>query len=102
MITDYSSVMFDFSVTGKPIFFYTPDLDHYREQLRGFYFDLLEVAPGPVVQQAAELSSLVLSRDAVATEYADRYAAWRSRFNPRDDGHAGERIVARLIERGAL
>ena len=102
LITDYSSVMFDFSVTGKPIFFYTPDLDHYREQLRGFYFDLLEVAPGPVVQEAAELSSLVLSRDAVAAEYADRYAAWRSRFNPRDDGHAGERIVARLIERGAL
>ena len=102
LITDYSSVMFDFSVTGKPIFFYTPDLDHYREQLRGFYFDLIEVAPGPVVQHAEELSALVLSKDAVATDYADRYAAWRSRFNPRDDGHAADRVVARLIERGAL
>jgi CDP-glycerol glycerophosphotransferase len=36
LITDYSSVMFDFSVTGKPIFFFTPDLDRYQEVLRGF------------------------------------------------------------------
>jgi len=102
LITDYSSVMFDFSVTGKPMFFYTPDLEHYGEQLRGFYFDLLEVAPGPVVQSANELVGLVANRQALAVEYADRYTAWRERFNPHDDGHAAERIVARLIERGAI
>jgi CDP-glycerol glycerophosphotransferase (TagB/SpsB family) len=102
LITDYSSVMFDFSVTGKPIFFFTPDLDHYREQLRGFYFDLIEIAPGPVVRTPAELIALIRSVDAVAAEYAARYAAWQSRFNPRDDGHAAERVVRRLEELGAL
>jgi len=102
LITDYSSVMFDFSVTGKPIFFYTPDLAHYGEQLRGFYFDLLEVAPGPVVSQASDLVDLIRTRDATAAEYADRYAAWRTRFNPHDDGHAAERVIERLIERGAI
>ena len=102
LITDYSSVMFDFSVTGKPILFFTPDLEDYRRRLRGFYFDLLEAAPGPVVQDAAELVTLVKDREAVAADYADRYAAWRERFNPRDDGHASDRVVQRLIALGAI
>lgn len=102
LVTDYSSVMFDFSVTGKPIYFFTPDLDRYREVLRGFYFDLLPVAPGPVVQDAGELVELVRHPDAVQAEYAQRYAAWRERFNPRDDGHAAERVVARLIREGVI
>ncbi len=45
LITDYSSVMFDFSVTGKPMYFLVPDIEHYRGQLRGFYFDLTAHAP---------------------------------------------------------
>ena len=102
LITDYSSVMFDYSVTGKPMFFFAPDLDHYREQLRGFYFDLDEAAPGPVVQEASELVALVLDRDRVSAEYAAKYTAWQRRFNPRDDGHSAQRIVARLIERKAI
>jgi CDP-glycerol glycerophosphotransferase (TagB/SpsB family) len=102
LITDYSSVMFDFSVTGKPIYFFTPDLDRYREVLRGFYFDLIPVAPGPVVQDAAELLELVRNPDEVAAAYADKYAAWRRRFNPRDDGQAADRVVARLLRDGIL
>jgi len=102
LVTDYSSVMFDFSVTGKPIFFFTPDLEAYRDQLRGFYFDLLPVAPGPVSNTMDELLAQVTERDAVGVEYADRYRAWRERFNPRDDGSAGDRVVARLIESGFL
>jgi CDP-glycerol glycerophosphotransferase len=102
LITDYSSVMFDFSVTGKPMFFFAPDLEHYREQLRGFYFDLDAAAPGPVVQRADELVQLVRSRDEIAGRYAQKYAAWRERFNPRDDGGSAARVVARLMKRGAL
>jgi CDP-glycerol glycerophosphotransferase len=102
LVTDYSSVMFDFTVTEKPIFFFTPDLQHYREKLRGFYFDLLEVAPGPVVSRLNELVQLVRDRDAIAPTYADRYAAWRARFNPRDDGRAAERVVVRLLAEGYI
>src|SRR5690606_29230843 len=40
LVTDYSSVMFDFTITGKPLYFLVPDLEHYRGALRGFYFDL--------------------------------------------------------------
>jgi CDP-glycerol glycerophosphotransferase (TagB/SpsB family) len=102
LITDYSSVMFDFSVTGKPIFFFTPDLDRYREVLRGFYFDFIPVAPGPVARSADDLVALVRSADARGGEYAERYAAWRERFNPRDDGHAAERVIARVLREGLL
>jgi CDP-glycerol glycerophosphotransferase (TagB/SpsB family) len=100
LVTDYSSVMFDFSVTGKPMYFFTPDLQHYRDDLRGFYFDLLADAPGPVLSDAGELVRSILNPDAVA--YADRYAAWQARFNPHDDGHAGERVVRRMLAEGIL
>lgn len=102
LITDYSSVMFDFTVTGKPIFFFTPDLEHYRHNQRGFYFDLLPVAPGPVVSSLEKLISLLNDRNAVAAEYGVRYRAWQQRFNPRDDGGASERVVRRLIAEGIL
>ncbi len=100
LITDYSSVMFDFSVTGKPLYFFTPDLKRYRDELRGFYFDLLADAPGPVLTDQAELIRQILAP--TAEEFADRYAAWQARFNPRDDGHAGERVVQRLVAEGLL
>ena len=97
LITDYSSVMFDFTVTGKPVYFFTPDLDHYREKLRGFYFDLVPVAPGPVVTTVEELAALVQDRESVKLQFTEKYHAWRERFNPRDDGHAADRVVRRLL-----
>jgi CDP-glycerol glycerophosphotransferase len=101
LITDYSSVMFDFSVTGKPMFFLVPDLDHYRGQLRGFYFDLESRAPGPLVRSQQELVD-ALADPGQETAYAQRYAAWRAQFNTRDDGHAAERVVARILDQGFI
>lgn len=101
LITDYSSVMFDFSVTGKPMFFLVPDLAHYRGELRGFYFDLASRAPGPLVTTQDELVAALA--DGTAEEaYAERYAAWRAQFNPRDDGHAADRVVARILDQGLV
>ncbi|RZI94929.1 MAG: glycosyl/glycerophosphate transferase [Microbacterium sp.] len=101
LITDYSSVMFDFTVTGRPVFFFAPDLDHYRGELRGFYFDLAANAPGPVVSSQDELEA-ALTDPEITARYADRYAAWRERFNARDDGRATERVVARILDQGLL
>ncbi|MET0811522.1 MAG: CDP-glycerol glycerophosphotransferase family protein [Microbacterium sp.] len=98
LVTDYSSVMFDFSVTGKPMYFLVPDMEHYRGELRGFYFDLVDHAPGPVVRSQEELIAALTSADTAA--YADKYAVWRAKFNPRDDGHAAERVVARILDQG--
>ncbi|TPX03885.1 glycosyl/glycerophosphate transferase [Schumannella luteola] len=101
LVTDYSSVMFDFAATGRPIVYFTPDLAHYSEDLRGFYFDLLAEAPGPVVQTRDELLGL-LSGDARADEFAEQRARWRARYAPDDDGHAGERVVQRMLDEGML
>ena len=98
LITDYSSVMFDFSVTGKPMYFLVPDIEHYRGELRGFYFDLVAHAPGPVVRTHDELVAAV--RDGDPAMFAAKYAQWRVRFNPRDDGHAAERVVSRILDQG--
>jgi CDP-glycerol glycerophosphotransferase len=98
LITDYSSVMFDFSVTGKPMYFLVPDIERYRGELRGFYFDLPAHAPGPVVTTQDELIAAIRAGD--SAPYAQKYALWRSKFNARDDGHAADRVVSRLIDQG--
>jgi len=101
LITDYSSVMFDFSVTGRPMYFLVPDLEHYRGELRGFYFDLAERAPGPLVRTQEELVAAVAD-PAVPDAYAQRYTAWRAQFNRLDDGEAAERVVSRILDQGWL
>lgn len=55
LITDYSSVMFDFALTGKPMVFYTYDLEEYVGRTRGVYFDITKEAPGPLVKTNEEL-----------------------------------------------
>lgn len=101
-VTDYSSAMFDFAATERPMVFFTPDLAHYSTDLRGFYFDLLAEAPGPVVHTRESLLDAILDADAGAPEFAARRSAWRSRFTPLDDGSAGERVVRRLLAEGWL
>lgn len=88
LVTDYSSVMFDFSVTGKPMAFLVPDLAEY-EANRGFYFNFAATAPGPVFASAAEL---VKSLPTIGSN-GKKYAAWRKKFNPLEDGRAAKRVV---------
>jgi CDP-glycerol glycerophosphotransferase len=100
LVTDYSSAMFDFAVTGKPMVFYTYDLAHYRDSVRGFYFDFVPDAPGPVVESMPALLDALARLDALPGEYADRYARFRERFSSLEDGHATDRAVRLLVEGG--
>ncbi len=102
LVTDYSSVMFDFAATRRPIVFFTPDLAHYNVDLRGFYFDLLAEAPGPVTTTRDELRAAILASRDGQPEFAARAEAWRERFTPLDDGRAGERVVRRMLAEGWL
>ena len=98
LITDYSSVMFDFAVTGKPMLFLTHDLARYRDALRGFYFDLSEQAPGPLCADTGQLVEALGDLDRVRREHAGAYAAFRSTYCPWDDGQASVRVVDRVLE----
>jgi CDP-glycerol glycerophosphotransferase len=100
LVTDYSSTMFDFAVTGKPMVFYTYDLEHYRDDLRGFYFDLAEVAPGPLVRTSEELVEAIADRDVAASGLAERYARFRDTFCSLEDGHATDRVLDLLFPPG--
>ena len=100
LVTDYSSAMFDFAVTGKPMVFYTYDLEHYRDDVRGFYFDLAEVAPGPLVFTSAELIEAIADSDVAASHQADRYAQFQRTFCSLEDGHATDRVLDLLFPPG--
>lgn len=102
LVTDYSSVMFDFAATGRPVVFFTPDLAHYSSDLRGFYFDLLAEAPGPVVRTREELLDAIADADIARSRYRRQASRWRERFTPLDDGDAGRRVVQRMIDAGWL
>lgn len=98
LVTDYSSVMFDFAVTGKPIIFFAYDLEHYRNEQRGLYFDLEPVAPGPIVRTTDAVVAAIVDREEVAAAYAERYAVFRRTFCSLEDGRATQRVVAQVIE----
>ena len=92
--------MFDFAITGKPQLFFTYDLHHYRDELRGFYFDLAEIAPGPLVTTSEELIGAIADVDAHAAEHADRYTRFRETFCCLEDGHATDRVLDLLVPPG--
>lgn len=96
LITDYSSVMFDYAITGKPMLFYQYDLAVYRDMLRGFYFDLDEL-PGPVTEQYEEMLVLASNPESFQEEYAEKYLKFRQKFTYLDDGHAAARVVDKLF-----
>lgn len=100
MITDYSSLMFDFVNTGRPILFFTYDLDHYRDTLRGFYFDFEQSAPGPLVFESAELISAIRDVDDIQARYAARYQWFQEEFCDLDDGYASARLADRILIAG--
>ncbi|WP_305785033.1 bifunctional glycosyltransferase/CDP-glycerol:glycerophosphate glycerophosphotransferase [Symbioplanes lichenis] len=97
LVTDYSSVMFDFASTGRPMLFFTYDLAYYRDELRGFYFDFEAEAPGPLLATSAEVVDAVRDIDVVAGRYADRYAAFAAKASDLDDGHAAARLADRML-----
>jgi len=99
LVTDYSSSMFDFALTGRPVVLYAYDLEHYRDRLRGFTFDLQAEGPGPVVLDQGALTSALLDLPAVAAAYAHRHARFVERWCAVEDGRASERVLAAVWPR---
>ena len=98
LVTDYSSVMFDFAVTGKPMVFFVYDLAHYRDEVRGFYFDLEEQAPGPLVSTVDQLAHALQDLESVTSDHEAAYARFVERFCALEDGRASERAVDAMLE----
>jgi CDP-glycerol glycerophosphotransferase len=97
LITDYSSVMFDFANTGRPMLFFTYDLEHYRDRLRGFYFDFESEAPGPLLASSDEVLQAIREVAAISVGHAEAYRAFADRACDLDDGYAAARVADRLL-----
>lgn len=102
LVTDYSSAMFDFALTGRPIVLFAYDLAHYRDVVRGFYFDLAEVAPGPVLATSEEVLDAVADLDRLAGDGEARYEAFRARFCHAEDGGAADRVLDLALARAGV
>ena len=95
LITDYSSVMFDFAILRRPILFFTYDLEFYKDSLRDFYFDMLEEVPGPLVENTADLIDEIksLNHEGYEAEYGKKYDNFQSKYNEFDKGTASKAVV---------
>ncbi|SMF08961.1 bifunctional glycosyltransferase/CDP-glycerol:glycerophosphate glycerophosphotransferase [Streptomyces sp. Amel2xC10] len=96
LITDYSSIMFDYANLDRPIVVYADDWDVYTET-RGVYFDLMAAPPGPVARTPAELARIFADGSYAAAASRELRAAFRERFCQFDDGRAAERVVRRVL-----
>ena len=99
LITDYSSVFFDFANLKRPILFYTYDLEEYENELRGFYIDIKTEVPGPLLKTTEEVLDAICHIDEISEEYSQRYDEFYDRFCSLDDGNASKRIVEAVWNR---
>ncbi|ATW48763.1 bifunctional glycosyltransferase/CDP-glycerol:glycerophosphate glycerophosphotransferase [Streptomyces peucetius] len=96
LVTDYSSLMFDYAVLDRPIVLHTGDWDAYQAA-RGTYFDVRECPPGAVARTEDELVDVFATGHWSGSRSARLRAAFRLRFCPYDDGLAAERVVRRVF-----
>lgn len=97
LVTDYSSVMFDFANTGRPMVFYVYDYEEYANDERGVYWDLETLAPGPLVRTSDELIQALATVDTWREDYQERYRSFVSNFGEYDKGDAARRVVDHLF-----
>ncbi|MFG2359489.1 CDP-glycerol glycerophosphotransferase family protein [Streptomyces sp. NPDC048521] len=96
LVTDYSSIMFDYANLDRPIVVYADDWETYRTT-RGVYFDLMAEHPGQVARTQEELTEIFVSGAWRDENAAKARATFRRRFCEYDDGRAAERVVRRVF-----
>lgn len=96
LISDYSSIYFDFMVCNKPILFYIPDVESY-ENYRGLYLGIDQL-PGPVTTKLSEIGDWLCDLDHVWEKYQDKFEKAKKKFISLDDGHSADRILEVILD----
>ena len=96
IMTDYSSVFFDFANLKKPMLFYMYDLDLYKNKLRDFYINLDEL-PGPIVETQEDLEKVLENMENYSKIYKDKYKKFNKKYNYLDDGNSSERVIKKIF-----
>ena len=97
LITDYSSVFFDYAILKRPILFYMYDYKNYKTKLRDFYLDLKEL-PGPIIEKQEDLIKNIKQIDKVFNKYKKYYQTFNKKFNPYEDGKSSIRVAKEIIK----
>lgn len=97
LITDYSSVIFDYALLKRPMIIYAYDYEKYRDDLRGFYFNIFEEFPGPVVKNNIDLIASIKDYD--CRPYSKKYKGFLDKFASFDKGNASSKIVNLIMEK---
>ena len=95
LLTDYSSVFFDYAILNRPMYFFTYDLESYRDTLRGFYFDFEKDAPGPLLFNTSEVIDAITSEE---DEYYMKRQSFRNTYTSLEDGLASDRVIKRVLK----
>ncbi|MFP3419270.1 CDP-glycerol glycerophosphotransferase family protein [Bacillus sp. SIMBA_154] len=93
LITDYSSVFFDYANLKRPMLFYVPDIETYRDKLRGFYFDFEQEAPGPLVKETASVIDWVRETEQPTFALPASFAPFYEKFCYLESGESSKRVV---------
>lgn len=99
LITDYSSVFFDYANLRRPMLFFTYDLDKYRDVLRGFYMDIEKELPGPVVFSTEEIIREIQNLPELEKRYQNKYDTFFRKYCGWEDGHSTEKVVHAVFGR---
>ena len=94
LITDYSSVFFDYAILNRPIYFYMYDLEEYAKDLRGFYLDIYNDLPGKIYRKEEEMLKDISN----SIFDFNKLSSFNSYFNNKEDGYASKRVVDILYE----
>ena len=97
LITDYSSVIFDYALLKRPMIIYAYDYQKYKNDLRGFYFNIFEEVPGPVVKNNTDLIDSIKNYD--CNYYSEKYRKFLDKFTSFDKGNASSKIVDLILEK---
>jgi CDP-glycerol glycerophosphotransferase len=93
LISDYSSVFFDYANLRRPMLFFTYDLEKYRSVLRGFYMNVEEELPGPMLFDTDEVIEAIRNIEKVQETYQEKYGCFCEKYCAWEDGTATEKVV---------
>ena len=98
LITDYSSVFFDYANLSRPIIFYMYDFEEYKNNLRDFYLEMSEL-PGPIVYENKDLCDMIRKQEREFV-YNEEYKKFNERFNTYNDANSSLRALGKCILNG--
>lgn len=96
LITDYSSVFFDYAILKKPMIFFPYDYENYKNEDRGFYFDYNETVPGPIVYDEKSLIEELKKIECSIEEFQTKIEIFNSKYNDIENNQTSKYILKRI------